>query len=354
MDAATIARLRLYNQQITQPIFRTPAEIVGSLGAIQGQDYPGAKWSIGLRLPGSAEATIDRALADRSVLRTWALRGTLHLVTAEDIRWLLALVAPRVIAGNARRYRQLELDGPTLARGNDILTEALQGGKELDRQSLFAALEERGISTAGQRGVYLLQRASLDGLIAQGAQRGRHETFFALDTLPSGDTLSRDEMLTELARRYFTSRGPATVHDFAWWSGLTMPDVRAGLESVRAGLIAETVEGQTYWRSDLTPAAHDRQTALLPGFDEYLLSYRDRSAALDPAYVSLIQHGGMFTPYIVSGGRVIGTWQRVVRNHVVTITLSSLASPSDELRQAVAGAAQRYGEYLGMPVEMVW
>src|SRR5690606_10922905 len=156
------------------------------------------------------DAAIQQAIASHAIVRTWLLRGTLHLAAAEDVRWMLALVAPRLIAGNAHRYHQLELDEPTLIRSTDLLAGALQGGKTLDRRELLVLLEKHGISTEGQRGVYLLQRASLDGLIAQGVQRGQYGIFFALDRLPPA-TLSREEALAEMARRYFTTRGPATL-----------------------------------------------------------------------------------------------------------------------------------------------
>lgn len=353
MDALAIARRRLHNQQIAQPAFHTPAEVVRWLGALQGQDYPGAKWSVGLRLPGSTDAAIEHALAEHAIVRSWVLRGTLHVVAAEDIRWLLALVGPRLIAGNARRYAQLGLDEPTMARSNDILAGALQGGQELARPALLALLDQNGISTEGQRGVYMLQRASLDGLIAQGVQRGAHGIFFALDTLPPARTPSREEALAEMARRYFTGHGPATVRDFVWWSSLTTADARAALASVQSELVEDTIDGQVYWRAGGSPPTSEVTAALLPGFDEYLLGYQDRSAVLHPEHAPHITRGGMFAPTIVSEGPVVGTWQRTVKKRAVVIALSPFAPLSDGELEAVSGAAQRYGAYLGLPVEVV-
>lgn len=352
MDIRIAARHRLHNQQIAQHTLATPVEVARWLGALQGQDYLGAKWSIGLRLPGSTDAAIQQAIASHAIVRTWLLRGTLHLAAAEDVRWMLALVAPRLIAGNAHRYHQLELDEPTLIRSTDLLAGALQGGKTLDRRELLVLLEKHGISTEGQRGVYLLQRASLDGLIAQGVQRGQYGIFFALDTLPPGDTLSREEALAELARRYFTTRGPATVQDFVGWSSLKTPDARVAIASVQSELVEDTIGDQVCWRPDSSPAESSVPAALLPGFDEYLLAYQNRSAALDPAHRRLIVRGGMFAPTIVIEGRVVGTWQRTVRKRSVKITLQPFAPLSEGDLQAISHAAQRYGEFLGLPVEV--
>lgn len=351
MTSTPITQHRLHNQQITQHTLASPAEVVRYLGALQGQDYPGVKWSIGLRVPGCTDADVEQALAKHAIVRTWLLRGTLHIAAAEDVRWMLALVAPRLIAGNARRYQQLELDEPTLMRSNDILARALQDGQELDRRALLALLEDHGISTEGQRGVYLLQRASLDGLIGQGVQRGQYGIFFALDRLPPA-TLSREEALAEMARRYFTTRGPATLQDFVWWSSLTTPDARAALDSVRGELIEEKIDGVSYWRADISPTDSDGFAALLPGFDEYLLAYQNRRAMLDPSHAPLIQRGGMFAPTIVIGGRVVGTWQRTVRKRGVTVTLSPFAPLREDVLQAIKRPVQQYGDFLGLPVEV--
>jgi len=352
MDAATIARHRLHNHHITQPRLQTPSEVVGWLGAIQGQDYAGAKWSIGLRLPGSTDASIERAFDERAIVRSWLLRGTLHVVSADDLGWMLDLIAPRVIAGNARRYRELELDDATLARSNDILAAALRDGAQRERGELLAILEQHGISTAGQRAAYMLQRASLDGLICQGAARRNKPTFYAFDHLPRSRTLVRDEALAKLARRYFTSRGPATLQDFIWWSGLAASDARAGLESIRSELVAETVNGAQAWRPASEPPGGELPPVLLPGFDEYLLGYQDRSAVLDPRFAQQVAPGGngMFSPTIAIGGRVVGTWKRDVKKHAVVLTRKLFEPLSDEDLRAFERAAQPYGAFLGLPV----
>ena len=353
-----IPRQRLQSQQLVDTKLTQPGEVVRWLVAIQAQDYAGAKWSVGLRLPQSLERDVEQAIAEAKILRTWAMRGTLHFVAPQDIRWLMELLAPRIIAGNARRYRELELDDRTFGRSNAVIVEALAGGKRLDRPALVAALEQAGIATVGQRTPYLLQRAALSRLICQGVMRGSHPTYFLLDELlPQAEALPRQEALAELALRYFTSRGPAAIEDFIWWSGLSATEAKAGLAAVKALLVKTAVAGQTYWlpphsAEEIRPRA--ARLYLFPGFDEYLLSYQDRSAVMDVKRLrALTPANGMLPPTIVWAGRVIGTWKRTFKKKG-TVFISP--KPYDPLnaagKQALVAAAQRYGEFLGMSVEL--
>ena len=354
MTTVDIAHGRLINQGIVPGHLTTPSAVVAWLGAMQGQDYAGAKWAVGLRLPGSTDVTIEAAFHAKTIIRTWALRGTLHLVAATDLRWLLALLAPRLIAGNARRYRELQLDEATFMHSNDLLAAALQDSQPLDRPALLAHLEQAGIATIGQRGVYMLQRASLDGLICQGVAVRNVPTFMALDeSIAQGNTLTREEALAELALRYFTSHGPATLKDFIRWSGLTADDARAGLAASNAQLQQLTMHEQTYWLAQEPPISNQppQPLYLLPGFDEYLLGYADRSAVLDPQYANHIVPGGngIFYPTIVSKGQIVGTWQRTFKKGAVVITAQPFTTLQSDEQEAFAHAAERFGAYLEMP-----
>ncbi len=349
-----IALRRLHSQGLVYAGFRSPAEVLARMGPIQGQDYLGAKWSLGLRLADGTDAAVERALDERTIVRSWVLRGTLHLVAAADLGWLLRLVAPRLIAGNARRYRELELDEATLRRGNDLLAEALREAGQLDRRQLLSMLERNGISTAGQRGVYLLQRASLDGLICQTAARRNVPIFISTDGLPPGD-MDREQALAELARRYFASRGPATIRDFTWWSGLAAAEARDALEAVKSELAEETVDGQVYWSGDTNPAATKApgRAWLLPGFDEYLLAYTDRRASLDsPTYHRPIPLGGMLPQAIVFDGHAVGTWKRRLKKTSVVISPQPFQPLSAAERRALVEAAGHYAKFLGLSAEL--
>jgi hypothetical protein len=346
-QSSSIGLRRLYHQRITHPAFRDAGEVVSWLGAMQGQDYAGTKWAFGLRLPGSTEADIEQAIADRRIMRTWAVRGTLHYVAPADIHWLIGLIAPRQIAGNKPRYKQLELDEPTLTRSVDLIVKALDGGKQLTRNELFDILQANGISTAGQRGFYLLQRAGLERLIYQGEMRRNVTTFLALD---AGETLPKEEALAELARRYFTSRGPATLADFTHWSGLTITEARAGLASIQSELVEETINGQSYFLSPEAAKPPERPLYLLPGFDEYVLGYKDRSAVLETEFADAICPGGngVFMSSIVSDGQIIGTWRRELKKKTVEISFAPFRPLKPGLRDLLAEAAAAYGAFLGL------
>lgn len=284
------------------------------------------------------------------------MRGTLHFVAPADIRWMLALLTPRVIAGQRGRHRQLELDQPTFDRSRDVLTRALEGGRQLTRDALYETLEAAGISTAGQRGIHILGRLAQDGLLCFAARQGKQQAFALLEEwVPPARMLERDEALAELAGRYFTSHGPATVPDFTWWSGLTVADAKVGIELAAPRLEREVIDGQDYWlsaeaQSEMPAVSPASPTAwLLPPFDEYTVAYKDRSAVHDPAHGGLMSSNGIFYPIIVLDGRVAGTWKRVFKKSSVMITLSPFAPLKKKELQAVAVAAERYGAFLGMP-----
>lgn len=354
MSSLHIVQRRLANQRISQSYFDTPPAVIEWLGAIQGQDYTGAKWSIGLRLPGSTDDQIEQAIAGNRIIRTWLMRGTLHLVSASDVGWLLALIAPRQIAGSARRYLELELDENTLHRASDLFVKALEKSGTLTRSALRALLEESGISGEGQRTVHMLQYASLNGLIYQGVTQGGDPTFRLFQTSAEAKTRSRDEALAELAQRYFTSRGPATIQDYIGWSGLTAAEARAGVELVKSALVQEMLDGQTYLFApsiDVKPQPAPTAYAL-PGFDEYLLGYKERSTVLDPQYAQQVCPGknGIFFPTIVIDGRIVGTWKRTIKKQSVIITTAPFTSLTDEAMSAFTTAVQRYGGFLGLPI----
>jgi hypothetical protein len=356
MTPQELVQRRLHNQRIASTKFKTPGQLVSWLGAIQAQDYAGSKWSLGLRLPGTTDADIEQAIADKTVIRTWPMRGTLHFVAPADIRWMLALLTPRIVAATKLRQQQLELDDATFARSKELFAKALQGGKQLTRDEMYEVLERAGISAAGQRGYHILSRTAQDGLICFGPVRGKQQTFALLDDwAPSTRELARDEALAELARRYFTSHGPATLQDFVWWSGLKVSDARAGLEMAASQLAQESLDGTVYWMTrDLPALTPVSPTAyLLPGFDEYMLGYTDRSAAIEPVHAQkLVPSNGMFSSTLVIDGLVAGTWKRTLKKKALVLTISPFAPLSQARKRAVAAAAEPYGRFMGVPVEL--
>jgi hypothetical protein len=357
MTNTTLAQQRLVNQHITAATFEQPAEVVRWLGAVQAQDYAGAKWALGLRMRAATDTLVERACAEGAILRTHVLRPTWHFVTPADIYWMLALTAPRIHALNAPHYRKLELDQELFRRSTTALTHALQGGNQLTRDQLRDVLAQAGIATAGElRMSYILMRAELDGVVCSGARQGKQFTYALLsERAPQTQRLERDQAVAELAGRFFRSRGPATVQDFAKWSGLTVADARSGLEAISSQLEREQVDGQWYWRPPATPALRERKPAavLLSIYDEYISGYKDRSAIIEPSYGARLQAlGNALTAIIVLDGLVIGTWKRTLRKDTVSVETDIFATLTQAQSQAVASAIAQYAAFLqlsGLP-----
>ena len=354
MTSLDIVRQRLYNQHLVGVPFEKPSDVVGWLGAVQAQEYAGAKWAIAQRTQGITDAALEQAFAEGAILRTHIMRPTWHFVTPADIRWMLELTAPRVSALNAHYYRKLELDDSLFVQSHALLAKALQGGQQLTRPELASVLEQSGITTGTHdrlRLAYIMMRAELDAVICSGALRGKQHTYALLDErVPQAKTLERDEALAELAKRYFTSHGPATLKDFSWWSGLSASEARAGLEMVKPQFAQEVVDGKTYWFAPNvpTPQAASPTAHLLPAYDEYTIAYKDHSAVLDPQYLEQVISA--YGIVIVIEGHIAGTWKRTFKKGTVTITPSLFTPLGQAEDHALAEAAQRYGAFLEMAV----
>jgi hypothetical protein len=353
-----ITQQRLYQQRLMQTTFKTPAEVVTWLGAVQAQDYLGSLWAVGQRTQTAVEADIEQAIADRTIVRTWPMRGTLHFVVPADVRWMLPLLTPRIVARNAQRLRtQFDLDEAVFARSKEVLWKALHGHQQLTRDAVYQALEAAQIPAARQRGLHILWRLAQDGVICCGPRAGKQPTFVLLDEwLPPARVLKRDEALAELARRYFTSHGPATVLDFAWWSGLSTTEARTALELAKPHLIHEASGDQVYWFSPHGSAATAISAAayLLPAFDEFSVAYKDRSLLLDEARTGKVKPANnvLLGPIIVIKGHAVGAWKRTLQKKVLHITPHPFTPLTRAEGRAFAAATERYGTFLGREVVM--
>jgi len=350
-----VTRRRLRNQYLSAPTLTRPADLVTRLGAVQAQDYRGAKWGLAQSLRGATEAAIDKAFDEGRILRTHVLRPTWHLVAPADIRWMLRLTAPRIGAGMAPYCRKLGLDAAVFRRSNKALAAVLERGPQ-QRDALRRALQQARVPVDGLRFTFLLLRAELDEVICSGPRAGRQLTHALMDErAPRARLLSRDESLAELATRYFTTRGPATVRDFIWWSGLRTADAKAAIDMAGRTLTREVIDGETCWASSTEPPVTRTEVGafLLPLYDEYLIAYKDRSAAFDAAVppVSADSYGQSGAPLLVDG-RVAGWWRRTLQKGVVTIRVTSGAAFGRTARAAVTAAAARYGEFLQAKVRL--
>jgi hypothetical protein len=360
MTSARIGRWRLHAQHLSRQVFDDPADLVRWIGAVQAQDYLAALWGVGLRTRGSTERGVEQALADRTIVRTHFMRNTVHLVPAADLRWMMRLVAPRIrmIIDNIGRAARLGLDESVYARSNAVIAAELAGGRRLTRAALAAALERAGISTDG-RLTLITQRAQTDGLICHALRQGAsYELALVDEWLPPSPVLARDEALAEFTRRYFRSHGPATVRDYAWWSGLTLTDARAGLDLVQPELQRETVDGVEYWFAEPEPAAPTGDPCsahLLANYDEYTVGYKNRDAIFDPTYRAQVrppQHNILFVHTIALDGEILGTWQRTRAKGAVVVELATFRKLRPGQVEAVLAAAVRYGRFTGQPVRI--
>jgi len=353
-----VARRRLSNQHLATPTLETPAAVVRALGAVQAQDYTSAKWAIGMRTRGATDAVVEQAVSDGSILRTHVLRPTWHFVTPADIRWMLALTAPRVSAAMAYYNRKLELDAAVFRRTNAALTRALRDGNHLTRAELAAVLRRARVNVEGsQRLGHLMMQAELDGVVCSGPRRGKQVTYALLEERVSpAAPLERDEALLELTTRYFATRSPATPHDFAWWSGLTVADATKGIQMAGPALERQVIDDRAYW---LDPSRNPHASAsaaayLLPKYDEYFIGFRERSAIGQRLKSTELVTGGdaLTADVIVVDGQVVGRWRRRFEKKAAIVELNLLTGLTKAEERALSSAAEAYGRFLGLPVEL--
>jgi hypothetical protein len=352
IDRSALIHARLRRQLLLGSTTRSAAAIVSWLGAVQSQDYAGAVWAVGQRGPGLTMADVDRAFDAGEILRTHVMRPTWHFVAPADIRWMLMLTAPRVHAIGAPYLRRMGLTPAMLSRSHRVFEKALRGGRTLTRSELSTALQTAGIEATGSRLALVVMNAELEAVICSGPRQGKQFTYALLDErTPAVRPRSRDAALAALAARYFTSHGPATAKDFAWWSGLTLKDVKAGIEGVSPALQAVVAGGLTYYahRDETFDHRPARSTFLLPNYDEFLIAYKDRSLSLQPGRRT---RNPIFAHQVVVDGYVTGSWNRLIGAREATIAVRPYARYSTAGMAQLRKAADAYGHFLGKTVRL--
>jgi hypothetical protein len=351
---ADVRALRLRNQCVSQATWRTAREVVSWLGAMQAQDFTAAKWGVGLRAKGLTEAAVAREYDEGRILRTHILRPTWHFVAPADIRWMLLASGSRVHAANAHYYRKTGAQ-PLIARSRRIFERALEGGTALTRTELAARLTRGGISAAGMQLAYLVMHAELDGVICSGPRRGKQFTYMLLDErVPAVGPCDRDEALAMLARRYFTSHGPATIQDFVWWSGMTVRDTSAALEAIKRSIVEETIGGERYFlAASATPAPRAANTVdLLPIYDEYLIAYRQRGAIFDPPAPGEKRSHDDYGSFLMVDGKLAGTWRRIDTRAGADVVVSPYRPLTRAQVDSLHAAARRLEAFLERPLNL--
>ena len=351
----------MHSSRLIGDRFASPDDAVRWHLAMQAQEYGPAKWSIGQRSTGLVDADLDEAVAEGSIVRTHVLRPTWHFVARDDIRWLLALSGPRVQQGNAGRYRDLGLDEKTRARAAAVIVSALEGGNRLTRNEIAAVLEEAGIDREGQRLPYILMHCELEAVIGSGGLSGKQQTYALLDErVPKGGRFDRNEALAELTRRYLTSHGPATVKDMSWWSGLTMADIRKGLEMLGAEIRNESVDGIAFWSTatEEAPAPPARGAHLLQTYDELVVGYTESRFFRDPQLerASAAWSGASGAPVPTGGillnGRIGGHWRRTMKRTQIIVEIHLYEEPKPGEARALEAAASDLGRFFGREVAL--
>lgn len=303
---------------------------------MQAQEYEHAKWAVGIRTPGTTEADIERLLADGAILRSHPMRGTHHLVARDDLRWLMALMGPVMIARSARRNRELGLDEKTLARAMKAIQRALEGGTHLTRAEVVSVLARAKINTDGQRIAHIIYRAELESLVCSGRRKGKQITLALFDErVPASKPRPRDVAIAELAQRYVATRWPATLQDFTWWCQLPAADAKAGFAATTPPRIAAL------------PRTAPR-ALLLPPFDEYTVAYRDRSAIGEPpARAKSFGESTLLGPVVVVDGTVAGTWRRTLGRTRVAVAVTPWRALTPRDRRDIDHAVARYAAFIG-------
>jgi hypothetical protein len=345
---------RLANQHLAAASTGDPAQVVAHLGAVQAQDYGQSLWAVGLRTREATVDTVQAAIERGTILRTWPMRGTIHLVPAGDARWMLELLAGRRIGQMTGVYRKIGLTEEVFDRSAEIVAGALRGGHRIQRKDLYSLLTERGIdcsaSPHGSRGGHILGYLSMTGLVCIGPLDGRQPTFVLLDEWAPNPREPADPM-GELAARYFTSHGPATARDFGWWSGLKLGEAREAIELARPTLTAEELDGEMYWqRAGRRAGAAPDGAHLLPAFDEYTVAYKNRATW----FSSPLPESELLNPVMVLDGRAVGLWRRAATGEAVRIELAPFGKIAKRDRERFRQAAQRYAEFLGLPAEIAY
>lgn len=356
MTLQDIANLRLHNQQIAGKEFNSPKDIVGWMGAIQAQDYNMAKWAVGLRLPDSTYQIIENSIDRGEIIRTHLLRPTWHLVSANDIHWMLDLTGLQIKASLKSGLRDLEITDTILKKSCKVIEDALRRDKQLTREGVALQLSTAKIATDNTRLSHLLMWAELEGLICSGESIANKPSYALLeDKVSKPKSISRESALEMLAGKYFQSHGPATMQDFKWWSGLSIKDARDAIEMVQGHYLSVKIGDETYWLSKtMSKMKSDKSSVfLLPAFDEFIISYKDRTASLLNVHNKrTISENGIFRPVIILNGQVIGLWKRQVKKDNVFIEIELFNSSSRSIINKIELAAEKLGHFLNKKVQV--
>lgn len=326
MNASELLKIRLYNQLLIEHSFKEPSEIVSWMGAMQAQAFEMAKWAIGVRLKNSTVGSVEKALNSAQIIRTHILRPTWHFVSAEDIHWMFELSNPRVKPIYISYCKMSGIDESIISKTNKMMEKLFENEKHLTKNEIGEALENRKIKIEPQLLNAIISRAEMEGIICNGKIKGNKQSFTLLhEWVPKKNSISKEEALERLARKFFTSHAPASLQDFAWWSGLTATECKRALELIKHDFVSETINERIVWLKNDTQIVETTELSnlLLPPFDEFVVSYKDRSEIIEKNhYGKVMTKNGLFDPTIMYNGEIIGSWKKTTKKNKFEIDLS--------------------------------
>jgi hypothetical protein len=366
ITASTVAARRLQSLGLAAPTgedhapFTEPVEVVRHHLAMQAQDWRASQWAIGSRMtPGATSADVLAAYDRGEIVRSWPMRGTVHVAAAQDMPWMLDLLGTRALRGVERRWEYLGISERVLEPAREVALQLLGGGRAASRAEFVEAIEQAGIDLGGQRAYHTVWYLAQTGTLVQGPTRDGEQLLVLLDDwIPKPRRFAdRDDALAELGRRYLRAHAPARVEDLMWWSSLGKRDCRAAFEAAADEFVPVRMRDQELWvrREHAGEPAKLRSTMLaLPAFDEHLLGYRVRDEVLDPAHAHLVDPGrnGVFRWTLVDRGRVVATWSRRRLTRSIVVDVSPFDALPPARRSAAVRAIERWGAFVGTPVDV--
>jgi hypothetical protein len=355
MEPKEIGQTRLMNQFIIDSTISDPAKLVSRMGALQAQDYNMSKWALGIRTKGSTNQIIEKAITEGSILRTHALRPTWHLVSSNDIHWILDLSAPQILPSLKSRHRELELDEKIFSKSFKIIEKILSNRIHFTRDEIMNELNRHKIVAEGQRAAHIMLMAELNKIVCSGSLKGKNQTYALLsEVVPKPIKLTREEAIDQLINIYFTTRGPASVSDFCWWSGLSITETKKALEQCKSKLFSFNQNSITYWTGkNFNSHQKIKDTILfLPAFDEFIICYKDRSAILPEDKVKhAISSNGLFRPVVVQEGQVIGIWKMLTSKNKNVIEIDLFNA---KFKKAIKELDLKIDKFLNQKIEITF
>lgn len=347
-----ITKIRMASQQLVHPQFSSPKDLVAYMGAMQAQEYTMAKWAVGIRLKSATLRMVEDAIAKGEILRTHVMRPTWHFVAAEDIRWMLRLSSERI----RRAYnsyisgRKLEISEEHSILASDLIVKSLEGGKSLTKKEIEQVLSQAGILTDDTRIRRFLAFAEIEGIVCSGPDKGKEVTYALLDErVPATPELTKEESLAKIARAYFRSHSPASLNDFVWWSGLSVTEARQAVALIEGELLTDRFQAEKLFVHETWGTVRSAKNVLhlLPSYDEFLISYKDRTAVLaSEHHPKAFNSWGIFYPVILHNGRITGNWKKSSAKKGVDVSCSFFDGYTCEDEALLAGAIERYRKFV--------